>query len=273
MKIPIIYEELLADETLDEEKRAVILERIRLDEDHVAKEKSAAKRRRLKALGDMSILKPDHSLRTDFISTCLPGCDVQAPRDGKKLKETRDILFLSTLLKRSIASGCVLQCAPLSGYGGWIYHPGDRSPAGYAIKQKLSTSGIRRIFRERFFGYRKALGSTIAAAMTFSLGGVVLRPAGSRGDKAFWDFAARLSHPFSRESDTLLTALHTVRLLDFSPDNQGLLVCPIDGCVRAVEAKLTSPNWTWENMVGREWRMALCPLCLGELVETGCSMN
>lgn len=194
----VVYDELLADKSLDQETRALVLDCIRLDEKEVAKKKADAKRRRLKALCDDTILEPDLSLKSGIISHYLPGSDVRSPRDRKKLQDTRDILFLATLIELSHESGWVLQCAALSGQGDWIYHPGESTPAGYAIKQKFSTRGLRRIFRESFFGYRRALGSPNTATMTFSLGGVVLRPAGSRGDKAFWDLAARLDNPFFR---------------------------------------------------------------------------
>ena len=277
MKIPPVYEELLADEDLDEETRAMILVRIREDEVEVAKERAAAKRHRLKALADLSVLQPDARLKAGSLSRQPPAPEASAPRDGEKLQDTRDMLFLASLMERSHGSTSVLQCAPLSGQAGqgsWIYHLGEQAPQGYAIKQKLSARGIRRILRDSFYGFRKALGSKTTVAMTFSLGDVILRPAGSRGDKAFWEFVGRLYHPICKQGDGLLENLHTTPMVDFGPVvPSDLFICPLDGPVQAIGGKLTSPGWTWGSMVGREWRMALCPLCLGELAQTGYSMS
>jgi len=268
------YDHLLADKDLDDKTRTMIVKRMEEDTLEIAKEKAESKRQRLKSLADLSVLNPDPSLVAGKISGCLPGADVHAPRDGERPSETRDILFLATLLKDSKEFQSVLQCTPISGSGSWIFIAGECPPEGYVLKQRLTHKGIRRIFRERFYGFRRALSSPSAVCMNFSIGGIELRRSGGRGDKAFWEFAARLHHPFTRVKDSFLEELHTRPLLEFPTIAcSKLFLCPLDGSVKAIQGKVTSPAWTWEKMVGRSWKVALCPKCLGDLALTGFTMN
>ncbi len=274
MKPCPLYASLLAEEDLDEETRAMIMKRIEEDAREIAKQKYAAKRHRAKALADLSLLNPDRSLRPGKMAHQLPDAANHAPRDGKKIGETADVLFLATLLKRSSESQTILQCAPVSGSGAWILLVGENPPEGFLVKQRLSHKGIRRIFREKYYGFRRALGSHETACMNFSIGGVELRRAGGLGDKAFWHFASRLHHPFHRAGDTLLDSLHSRKFLDFPETcHDDLFLCPLDGPVNAISGKVSSPDWTWEKMVGRSWSIALCPMCLGELATTGYSLS
>jgi hypothetical protein len=280
MKHGTLYDHLLAEEDLDEETRAMILERIRLDEEEAAKEKAAAKRRRLKALADLSLLKTPRKP---------PGCrsalheippDTQlAPKGGGKLCNTQDYLFLALLLERSRDADYILQCGPAGKTQEWIYLPDNRQemiPEGFTVKQRRSPQEVRRLFKECFYGFRRALSSTGRSAMSFSVGGVDVRYAGSLGDRPFWDFAARLDHPFHKGNDPLLEGLHSRRFVAIPESKTSKItpfLCPIDGPVSAVEGKATSLGWTWRHLCGREWRMALCPHCLGDLAETGFTMN
>lgn len=274
MKPSPLYESLLADKDLDEEMRALIMNRIAEDAKEIASEKASAKRRRAKALADRSVLEHAGLLAPGEISRCLPDEGVNAPRDGKKIGETSDILFLAMLIERSRDSSEILQCAPASGTGGWILEVGEDPPEGFIVKQRLSHKGIRRIFRDKVYGFRRALGSPEAACMNFSIGGVDIRRAGGRGDKAFWHFASRLYHPFHRAGDNLLDSLHSRRLLGFPETSpESVFLCPLDGPVNAISGKVSSPDWTWEKMVGRSWSIALCPMCLGELVTIGYSLS
>lgn len=269
-----IYDDLLEEGDLDEKTRAMILEQIRLDAEEASKAKAATKRRRLKALDNLSLLDPDLSLVPEEISHRLPGEGVHAPRDGVKPSDSRDILFLATLLEKSRAFSAILQCAPVSGIGNWIYLAENCASEGFIVKQKLSAKGIGRIFRKSFYGFRRAISSPDPAGMSFKIATVELRPAGSRGDKAFWDFVARLHHPFSKLGDPLLEGLHTRKLLNFPPSLQtDLFLCPLDGPVKAIEGEVSSPAWTWEELLGRSWSVALCPMCLGDLATTGYAMN
>jgi len=283
MIIPPVYEELLADEDLDEETRAMILERIREDEVEVAKERAAAKRHRLKALADLSLLKISRLRVMEPVGEtggpCVPPDTQLAPRGGGKLCNTRDYLFLAALLERARDADYILQCGPAGKTQEWIYLPDSQQeliPDGFTVKQRRSPQELRRLFKECFYGFRRALSSTERSAMSFSIGGIEVRHAGTRGDRPFWDFAARLDRPFTRDGDPLLENLHARRLLDFFETKaSGAMpfLCPLDGPVAGIEGKATSPGWTWRQLCGREWRMALCPYCLGELVETGYSMN
>lgn len=283
MKIPPVYQEMLADESLDEETRAMIMERIREDEEEVAKERAAAKRRRLKTLADLSLLRTSRfsAIESDGKpgGFCVPPDTQLAPRDGGKLCNTKDYLFLAALLERSRDADYILQCGPAGKTQEWIYLPDNRQdpiPEGFTVKQRRSPQEVRRLFRECFFGFRRMLAMNSRSGMSLSIGGIELRHAGSRGDRPFWDFAARLDHPFTRAGDPLLENLQARRLFDF-PETKASgakpFLCPIDGPVAAVGGEAASPEWTWRHLCGREWSMALCPHCLGELAETGFKMN
>jgi hypothetical protein len=274
MKHSPIYDDLLAEKNLDEETRKQILHRMAEDAREVAAKKAATKRLRLKSLADLSVLIPGTSPAPGEISRCLPDAGVNAPRDGKKIGETADILFLAMLLERSRESSEIMQCATISGTGAWILVVGEDPPEGFIVKQRLSHKGIRRIFRDKVYGFRRALGSPEAACMNFSINGVEVRRAGGCGDKAFWQFAARLYHPFHRAGDALLDSLHSRILLQFpEASHDELFLCPLDGPVNAIEGEVSSPDWTWEKMVGRSWNVALCPMCLGDLATNKYSMS
>jgi hypothetical protein len=280
MKQGTHYDHLLAEEDLDKETRAMILKRIRLDEEEAAKEKAAAKRRRLKALADLSLLKTPRKTPGSHtaLHEILPDTQL-APKGGGKLCNTRDYLFLAALLERSRDADYILQCGPAGKTQDWIYLPDNRPemiPEGFTVKQRRSPQEVRRLFKECFYGFRRALSSTGRSAMSFSVGGVEVRHAGSLGDRPFWDFAARLDHPFTKDGDPLMDSLHARHLFDCTEaktSKRTPFLCPIDGPVAAVEGKSTSPEWTWRHLCGREWRTALCPHCLGELAETGFTMN
>ena len=283
MKVPPVYQDMLDDASLDEETRAMIMERIREDGEEIAKERAAAKRRRLKALADLSLLRTGRLRVTE--SDGKPGGfrvppDTQlAPRDGGKLCNTKDYLFLAALLERSRDADYILQCGPSGKTQEWIYLPDTRQdliPEGFTVKQRRSPQEVRRLFKECFYGFRRALATPDRSGMSLSIGGIEVRHAGSRGDRPFWDFAARLDHPFTRDGDPLMGGLHACRFFAFpeavTPKGAPFL-CPVDGPVSAVEGETSSPGWTWRHLCGREWSMALCPHCLGELAQTGYSMS
>jgi len=280
MKIPLVYEELLADKSLDQETRAMILERIRLDEEEVAKERATAKRRRLKALKDLSVLKtPRKTLGIHNALQEIPPDTQLAPKGGGELCNTEDYLFLAVLLERSHESDYILQCGPAGKTQEWIYLPDNRQemiPEGFTVKQRRSPQEVRRLFKECFYGFRKGLSQASRSPWSYSIGGIEVRHAGSRGDQPFWDFAAQLHHSFGRGKDPLLDGLHS-RSFFAAPESRTSKItpflCPIDGPVAAIVGKVTSPGWTWRDLCGREWQSALCPHCLGEFAETGFKMN
>ena len=280
MKHGTLYDHLLAEEDLDEETRAMILERIRIDEEEAAKEKAAAKRRRLKALADLSLLKtPRKPPGSRSALHEIPPDTQLAPKGGGKLCNTQDYLFLALLLERSRDADYILQCGPAGKTQEWIYLPDNRQemiPEGFTVKQHRSPQEVRRLFKECFYGFRRALSSTGRSAMSFSVGGVDVRHAGSPGDRPFWDFAARLDHPFHKGNDPLLEGLHSRRFFAVAESKTSKTtpyLCPIDGPVAGIQGQVTSPGWTWRQLCGREWQSALCPHCLGELAETGFKMN
>jgi hypothetical protein len=267
MKHGTLYDRLLAEEDLDEVDRA-------------AKEKPAAKRRRLKALADLSLLKTPRKtlgIRTDLHE--FPPDTQLAPRGGGNLCNTEDYLFLAVLLERSRNADYILQCGPAGKTQEWIYLPDNRQeliPEGFTVKQRRSPKEVRRLFKQSFFGFRKRLSQTGRSFCSYSIGGIEVRHAGSPGDQPFWDFAARLHHSFNSQNDPLLDDLHS-RHFFAAPESRTAKItsflCPIDGPVAAIEGKAKSPEWTWRMRCGREWHSALCPHCLGQLAEQLTRMN
>jgi hypothetical protein len=278
------YDAILAMDDLDEEERAHFL---KLRDERIVEDKlenircaNESREQRLKELADLSLLEPmDEEFHAKYTPCEIPSETQLAPQWGSKLSHTKDFLFLAALLERSHEADYILQCGPRGKTEEWIYLPESARnpiPEGYTVKQRLSSNHVRRLFKECFFGFRKALSKPGRSHWCYSIGGIEIRHAGSRGDQPFWDFAANLHHPFHKGRDPLLEGLYARRFFDF-PDTQATkeapFLCPIDGPVRAVRASLNSPNWTWRKECGRSWRMALCPKCLGELAETGYAMN
>ena len=253
-----------------------------LDPKELARERAEAKSLRLKALASMALLNPPDNAKShdlDHWSSTLPDDSCLAPRDGQQVGKTRDFIFLAALLERSKEATGILQCADSGTKGSHIYLPETTNtelPDGFEIKQHLKVSTIRGLFRKGFYVFRAALSAKGKSGMTLFVGGVELRPAGSLGDAAFWKFASRLEHPFSKDGDPLLDRLYRLPLLSH-PARKGSAkapaICPLDGPVMPISGKAKSPGWTWRHLVGRGWEMALCPKCLGELAQTGFSMN
>lgn len=277
IKILPLYEKLLSRTNLNPEIRAKIEERIRSREDADKKEKAASKSRRLRTLEDLSLLKPCR-LRVmepdlKFGEQCIAPDTQLAPKDGRELSTTRDYLFLATLLERSREADYILQCGPSGKNQEWIYLPDNHQeliPEGFALKHRVSPQEVSLFFEECFFLFRRTVATRGRCEMSLSIGGVEVRHAGSRGDRPFWNFAARLDHPFTRDEDSLLENLHAGRLFDFpetKASGKTRFLCPVDGAVTAIEGKITNPRGVWRGLCGREWRVALCPHCLGELAQ------
>jgi hypothetical protein len=204
----------------------------------------------------------------------LPGKDCLAPRDGESLQKTEDMLFLAALL--SASGRMILQCSETTKQG-FIYLQDEGDfPTRLSIKQRIAPKTVRARFRDHFYRYRIALSSPEAACMTFSLGEREIRKEKGRGTKIFWDWAAGLRHPFSKEGDPLVSRLHKVSLLhsfDQEPPGPEHLLCPVDGWVLPVLGTAKSPSWSWKMMCGREWKHSLCPDCLGSFLQRLGSMN
>ena len=204
----------------------------------------------------------------------LPPSNCHAPRDSETLHKTEDILYLASLLAQG--AKMFLQCSSKD-RPGYLYYPeGDPLPEGTVIKQRISPRTVRGRFREHFFRYRIGISSPKASGMTFTLEDREIRREGGRGNKAFWTWAERPPHPFSKESDPLVEGLHTLALLNPKQGKRpgkNLFLCPVDGWVVPVLGKATSPAWSWKMLCGREWEHHLCPKCLGSFLQRLTLMN
>jgi len=284
MEYDDFYDPFLENEELTEERRNELRklneERKQVDRSEKIQRAAERKEQRLMALSDLSLLNTsDAAFHAAITPSEAPSENQLTPRWGKKLSQTKDFLFLAALLERSHDADYILQCGPRGKTEDWIYIPDTRQgdmPEGFTVKQRFSSNHVRRLFKECFYGFRDGLSWPGRSNWCYSIGGIEIRHAGSRGDQPFWDFADRLLHPFQKGNDPLLQGLYARRFFNFSETNvtaENPFLCPIDGPVRAVKASLSSPNWTWRELCGRSWRMAICPMCLGELAQTEYLMN
>jgi hypothetical protein len=97
-----------------------------------------------------------------------------------------------------------------------------------------------------------------------------------------WELGASLRRPFSKEADPLLDLLHEIPLMSdpslgkLAPGakvKKGEVICPLDGIVSPIAAIVCTSRESWQMLCGREWRVTLCPHCLGEFHEQLTVMN
>lgn len=207
--------------------------------------------------------------------TSIPGIDCTSPRDGKKILKSFDSMFLAMLLYRSATAHQVIEAHDTSGT--WRYFP-DVAGAenslihrGMAIKSRLNRSSLRMKFRDSFLVFRKWVSGREPADHDHFIEDTRIRSSKSLGNKALWKYGARLARPFSEAGDSLVDHLHKVPFFEWLPLNSttppplkhGEIYCPLDGPVIPIKGRERTPEFSWENLCGREWNLYLCPKCLG----------
>ena len=199
----------------------------------------------------------------------IPGSRCSFPKDHQSLHKTEDLLFLAALLKRSEPAQQVIEVLDAKGVRRFL--PELKVDAvvfagkGIRIKSRINRSTIRKIFSEKFYGFRKALSSSTPLRNELSLGEHVVKSSNSDGNQGIWNFGSKLTHPFSKEGDPLLDDLHKVSFFTWERTSatKGIQYCPLDGPVNPMEAIMRTPPKSWRLRCGRQWNFLLCSHCLG----------
>ena len=199
----------------------------------------------------------------------IPGSRCFFPKDHQSLHKTEDLLFLAMLLKRSEPAQQIIEVLDAKGMRQFL--PELKVDAvlfaakGIRIRSRINRSTIRRIFSEKFYGFRRAISSGTLLRNEFMLGEQVVKPSNSQGNKGLWNFGSKLTHPFSKEGDPLLAELHKIRFFswEMTAATKDTLYCPVDGPVNPIEAMMKTAAESWRLRCGRQWSFLLCPHCLG----------
>ena len=209
----------------------------------------------------------------------LPDAKCTVPRDGLRPFETRDMLFLASLLRRAgnartfweLAFGSIVPER-----GSENVDPGHPSNPYLVVKARYKVATVRRWFQAGFYPFRKMLASGNASGLQIKWNGVELRSANRWKTKAPWALGNSLKWPFEKGRDPLLGNLHKIPLLDWEdslPLSKGEVYCPLDGQVLPVKAEIITAPITWKHLCGRHWLVTLCPHCLGQIQSELIRMN
>jgi len=207
--------------------------------------------------------------------TSVPGSECTSPRDGEKLQKSADSMFLAVLLNRSRTAKQIIEA--LDHAGTWHYFPGvagtesSLNARGMRITMRLNSSTIRKLFKESFLLFRSHVSSREMACHDLFIEQKSVREFESRVDATLWKFGSKLIRPSHEKEDPLVDRLHEVSLFEWiSPCStqapslkHGEVYCPLDGPVIPIGAIERTPAFSWKILCGTEWRLYLCPECLG----------
>ena len=209
----------------------------------------------------------------------LPSPDGVSARDGLRLQQTEDVLFLAQLLAR--AAGCGMIRETRDADRRWCYVPHDGNDAD-GLPGFLKPAGIRRKLKQGFWRLRTMIAKREISGTALSIDGRKIRDCARWAPGEPWKLGASLRRPFSKDADPLLDALHEIPLMDdpslkeFAPGQSvgdGASICPLDGVVTPIVGTLRTSPESWRALCGREWRVILCPHCLGEFCDELTMMN
>jgi hypothetical protein len=161
------------------------------------------------------------------------------------------------------------------------YHPvtGDAARTdGLTPRESLKKSTVRSYIRKGFYIFRKNImldaygDSTIKVRniMIFSEGLSVKENLSALNDTVRW----KLSGP-DDISDNFEDHINLKSLSAGGNENRGRYdaICPVDGYIKTVAGELKSPRWTWRALCGRQYKIILCPHCLGAFYVLLASMS
>lgn len=135
----------------------------------------------------------------------------------------------------------------------------------------ISRKTVRKLFKDRFFGFRAALTQSGKGTCEYELSieNASVRLPNSRMGKVLERIGKSILHPFTAQEDLLLRNLKDVPLYSWLDDNEeervNLPFCPIDGPgISPLKASVRTPRTQWYGC-GREWGFRICGDCLGVL--------
>ncbi|MCX8492702.1 MAG: hypothetical protein ORN23_00545 [Chthoniobacterales bacterium] len=200
--------------------------------------------------------------------TTIPQKDTASPRDQKNLQKTHDTPFLALLLSKDSGSVIHETFNPLGYYSYSIEKPFGGMKTTYLINRKT----VRRLFKERFFGFRFALTQSGLGTSGYELRieDAPVRFPNSFMSKDLETFGKSILRPFTDQEDPLLRNLKDVPLYswlgDTETDKATQLFCPIDGPgISILKASIRTSRSNWDGLCGREWGFRICGDCLGVL--------
>ena len=200
--------------------------------------------------------------------TTIPQKNTASPRDQKNLQKTHDTPFLALLLSKDSGSVIHESFNPLGYYSYSI-----EKPVGGLMKTSLiNRKTVRRLFKERFFGFRFALTQSGMGTCGYELkiNDASVRLPNSQMSTDLETFGKSLLHPFTAQEDPLLRKMKDVPLYswinDTEKENTNQLFCPIDGAgISLLKASIRTSRRNWDGLCGREWGFTICGDCLGVL--------
>ena len=199
--------------------------------------------------------------------TIPPQKDSSTPRDQKNLQKTHDTPFLALLLSKDSGSVIHESFNPLGYYSYSI-----EKPVCGMKKTSISRKTVRRLFKERFLGFRSALTASGLGTSGYELkieDGSVRLP-NSFMNKDLETFGKSILRPFTAQEDTLLWNLKDIPLYSWINDTEtestNQHFCPLDGLgISILQASIRTPRSNWDGLCGREWGFRICGDCLGVL--------
>ena len=200
--------------------------------------------------------------------TTIPQKNTASPRDQKNLQKTHDTPFLALLLSKDSGSVIHESFNPLGYYSYSIEKPFGGMKTTYLINRKT----VRRLFKERFLGFRSALTASGLGTSGYELKieDAPVRFPNSFMTKDLETFGKSILRPFTAQEDTLLWNLKDIPLYSWINDTEtestNQHFCPLDGLgISILQASIRTPRSNWDGLCGREWGFRICGDCLGVL--------
>ncbi len=209
----------------------------------------------------------------------LPASDAISARDGLRLRQTEDVLFLAQLLARAAGSEFIRETRDADGR--WCYAPHDGSDAE-GLPGFVKPAGIRRKLKQGFWRLRTMIGKRKISDTALSIDGRKIRDCARWAPGEPWNLGETLRWPFRKEADALMDSLHELPLMSDPSLNElapgasvenGKIICPLDGIVSPIAGTIRTSPESWQMLCGREWRVILCPHCLGDFHQHITVMN
>jgi hypothetical protein len=143
---------------------------------------------------------------------------------------------------------------------------------GMKTTSLINRKTVRRLFKERFFGFRSALTQKGLGTSGYELKieDAPVRLPNSRMSTDLEFFGKSLLHPFTAQEDMLLHNLKDVPLYSWINNTEAERTnqhfCPIDGPdISLLKASIRTSRRNWDGLCGREWGFRICGDCLGVL--------
>ena len=193
----------------------------------------------------------------------MPDPECVSPRDGKKLLESTDSMFLAVMLCRSAKCKQIVETK--TEQGGYCYYPEIGDCAGTLTERKMiilkriNRSTLGDHFITTFLDFRSQISGRNTACYLF-IEGKKIRASCTLGSKALLKIGSSLERPFTKKEDIIIERFHEVTLFDWLKGEAptlcfGEVYCPIDGPVTPIQGTQQAHHSSSE--------IYLCPKCLG----------